>query len=257
MATPVSISLKCPVVDKTKLTLQDLQKPWPGINNNRNGIISNSLTPTMSLFIAPEILMNETQRNNACAQRAARLIAANIIPGAPDASFFEKGQDENKLRDRENKIRNFQIRFASEYCHYESNYIESIKRFMTLYTGASANNKNSQSVLEGKNVALQNNLILNTLIAMMNYLSMDNRKVLNNLTSSLNGYNTNIQQTQDKLLKQAKILNSSSKDSEIFKQMVEYTAEKNRANQNMLSLYFTLNVIAIAGLFVIARNMAN
>jgi len=255
MAAPVSINLTCPTVDKSGSTLQQLATPWPGMAGNSNGLIYNNLTPKMSAYFPPEILMNETERNKACVERTTRLITAKIIPPLPDAEFFDQEKNESNLKEHENKIVNFQKRLASEYCYYENNYIGAIKKFMTLYMAASAGDKNSKNVEDAKKVALDLNLILNTLIAMMNHLSSTNRNLLRSLSSSVNIYNSDIKNSQDKLIKQAQILNSSSKDSEIFKQMVEYTAEKNRASQNMLSLYFTLNVIAIAGLFVIARNL--
>ena len=55
------------------------------------------------------------------------------------------------------------------------------------------------------------------------------------------------------LLEQRDILERETAAADLHKRMAEYTTEKNRANQNLLTLYAVLNVTALAMIFYIAR----
>ena len=71
--------------------------------------------------------------------------------------------------------------------------------------------------------------------------------------TSINSYNAEFTSRKARLEEQSKILNSENAASELHKRMVDYTAEKNRAHNNLLTMYSCLNIVAIAMLFYIAK----
>lgn len=71
--------------------------------------------------------------------------------------------------------------------------------------------------------------------------------------TSINSYNDEFTRRKARLEEQSNILNSENAASELHKRMVDYTAEKNRAHNNLLTMYSCLNIVAIAMLFYIAK----
>ena len=102
---------------------------------------------------------------------------------------------------------------------------------------------------------LQLNQKVNTLISFIHYLSNKNIANLSTLQPQIDSLNNNIATSTSNLKNQADILTNYNKKNDLFRQMTEYTEEKNRANQNLVAVYFTLNVVAIASLFIIARSL--
>jgi len=269
MSGGVNSFCPAPTVLSGAVNLNDLLQPWGGDvgtgSNKRYGLLgdpSNPGTAKAANWMTMDVLQDSVRSNQFLSERLMTLSSINEIPKPPDNTFLtEMGAtstgSQNKLPGREAAITEFQIRFKNEFCYYNEKYVQAITNFLTLYTNGDS------GAPQAKAAALTLNCKVNTLIAFMNYLSKVNRVSLDSLAGSsesgkesgLNLYNGSIQTTQNELNRQAKVLSDNSNNSEIFKEMVEYTSEKNRANQNMLSLYFTLNVVAIASLFIIARSL--
>ncbi len=93
------------------------------------------------------------------------------------------------------------------------------------------------------------NLLLDVARKISETLLADSRTYEN----SINTYNAEFTQRKSRLEEQAQILNSENAASELHKRMVDFTAEKNRAHNNLLTLYSCLNIVAIAMLFYIAK----
>jgi len=70
----------------------------------------------------------------------------------------------------------------------------------------------------------------------------------------INTLNTSLKERQKQLLEQATILNRETAAADIHKNMVTYTIEKNKANQNLLTVFGLLNVVAIAMVYYVSRS---
>jgi hypothetical protein len=140
----------------------------------------------------------------------------------------------------------------SEYCYYQTRYYAAVAAFLNNYKDATQAS-NAQLIVSNQTAALICNNKVNTLIAWMNYLSEKQITNLGSYQSQIGDYDHNIKKTSDQLTAQAKILQDNTNSSQLYQEMVKFTTEKNQANQNLLALYFTLNVVAIASLFVLAR----
>jgi hypothetical protein len=69
----------------------------------------------------------------------------------------------------------------------------------------------------------------------------------------INSINERLRQRQGRLQEQRNIYNKETAKADLYKQMVRYTVEKNNANQNLLTLYGVLNVVAIGIIVYLAR----
>jgi len=153
------------------------------------------------------------------------------------------------------EIVNFLRIVATEYCYYQRNYFIALNKFLSQYSNASTTGTLGNELTDLQNDALRLNQKVNTLLSFIHYLSNKNIANLSTLQPQINSLNGNIATSTASLKKQADILTNYNKSNDLFRQMTDYTEEKNRANQNLVAVYFTLNVVAIASLFIIARSL--
>jgi hypothetical protein len=157
-----------------------------------------------------------------------------------------------------NKVNTFQNNVKSEYCYYEQQYFTLVSLYLGAIassTGASGNTGGTVNTATLQPLVLAANARLNTIVTLINGISRYNFIKISNLNSQLNTQNNAVTDSSTMLRKQAQIFQSDSVSADVNKRMVEYTAEKNRANQNLMAVYFTLNVVAIASLFILAKNI--
>lgn len=150
------------------------------------------------------------------------------------------------------ELSTFQSNLNEEYCFYQKMYYAALSQFLNHYKD-STKSSGMTFQQEYQEKALTCNNKVNTLIAWMNYLAEKQIINLGDYQSQINKFDDEIKKSSDNLTAQAKILQDNSKSSQLYQEMVKYTNEKNQAHQNLLALYFTLNVVAIASLFVLAR----
>jgi hypothetical protein len=79
---------------------------------------------------------------------------------------------------------------------------------------------------------------------------------MNDVNKELSELAQEIKKRESKLNNQNKILSSSDASENLAKRMVKYTEEKGRYNNNLLTLYSFLNVVAL-GLLVYVYKSAN
>ena len=101
------------------------------------------------------------------------------------------------------------------------------------------------------------NIKLNDLIMLSNGVAQNRLTLAQTNATTANQINTELQTHAMNLQKQAAILKDKSSTTELYKRMVEYTEEKNKANRNLLSLYSFLNVVALGMLVYVYRASSN
>jgi hypothetical protein len=193
-------------------------------------------------------------------QRYSTLLAAGIIPTNPSLtsvqSSLESGPNTlNPVSTYNTAVANFLQILGAEFCFYQNNYFYALNNFLSFYSTASTSTSGAVNLNTWQQTALTLNQKVNTIIVMINYLANQNVANLRTLQGQLNTQNGAISTSTASLLAQGQILNDNNASNKLYRQMVEYSEEKNRANKNLMAVYFTLNVVAIACLFIAARTL--
>ena len=151
---------------------------------------------------------------------------------------------------KENQV---QTTLKQEYCFYERRYFAALDSFLqSVATKSLAGNQ--ETVVQGRlNAARTLNQKLTLLTQITNGISKRRYASTSALQSEINAVNGSLAKRREDLLEQRDILQRETAAADLHKRMAEYTTEKNRANQNLLTLYAVLNVTALAMIFYIAR----
>jgi hypothetical protein len=166
--------------------------------------------------------------------------------GAPDAldplsSFVT---NENTLQDN----------IKLEYCFYEKRYFTALDGFLQAVSDASLRSQSEDTVNAKLSLArrLNQKVILMTQIA--NGIAKYRYTTSTRFQDSINTLNDKLKERSTSLMEQNKILMRESAAADLNTRMVEYTVEKNKANQNLLTLYGILNIVTLSMIFYIARS---
>ena len=192
-------------------------------------------------------------------QRKIRdLEASGIIPKPTKANKvtstpFNSPDSNDPLAKYVSKDRKLQDNIKEEYCFYESRYFYALDIFLQSLADSSL--KGTPSDVNSKlKIVKELNQKLSTLTQIVNGIAKYRYNNNVQFQGDINSLNENLKSRQGKLQKQSDILNKESSSVELYKRMVEYTLEKNNANQNLLTLYGILNIVALGIIVYIARN---
>jgi hypothetical protein len=245
--------------------------PFTGGSATNKGLLGNYTTSTATTvdsnaYMSFDVLNNtndESDRNSRAywlQQRYSTLLAAGIIPVNPAlttvrSSLTAGPNTQNPVSTYNTEVANFLQILGAEFCFYQTNYFYALNSYLSFYSTASTSSSGAVNLNTWQQTALVMNQKVNTIITMINYLANKNVANLRTLQGQLNTQNGAISTSTSSLLAQGQILNDNNASNTLYRQMVEYSEEKNRANKNLLAVYFTLNVIAIASLFIAARSL--
>ncbi len=158
----------------------------------------------------------------------------------PLASYVEK---ENQ----------FQQKIKEEYCFYERRYFTALDLFLQSVASSSLKGQESTTVQNKLTKARDLNKKLTLLTQITNSISKYRYSTSSQFQQDINSVNSKLQARQADLLEQNKILQRETAAAELNQRMINYTVEKNKANQNLLTLYGILNIVALGMIFYIAR----
>jgi len=177
------------------------------------------------------------------------LKSTGIIPspssGAPTV-FIQKQQA---------LIQNLQ----AEYCFYESRYKYALDKLFTAIstgylTGSTENKATVESYLSKTKML---NTRLNDLTQIMNGITESMLSTSDTIANEIEQFNQRIKVQKDKLDTQNKIIMTGDATTNIRKQMVQYTEEKAKYTDNLLSLYSFLNIVALGLLVYVYKAAGN
>jgi hypothetical protein len=181
------------------------------------------------------------------------------IPNPPTISQLQKApfsspDNNDPLLDYVTKVNAADEKLKNEYCHYEKRYFASLNNFLTAL-GSNSLAGNQDTIITGHlDTTRTLNKKLTYLTQLANAISKERYTATSDFQNGINNSNGEIIKQKDKLLEQRNILSKETASADLYKRMVEYTTEKNRANQNLLVLYGILNVSALAMIFYVARS---
>ena len=147
----------------------------------------------------------------------------------------------NKYNQTNNKLKEDT---RNEYCYYKRR-LNFIKPSFLLSTS--------------KNEIIPNNKMVDYKYDIITILELK-LLILENIASRINknnialieGFSSRMPASDELLRSQHDTLDSKLKQSKLTKRMIEYTTEKNKANQNLVTLFGVLNVIALGVIYNIA-----
>ncbi len=260
---------------------EEHQKAFPGykgpeMTTRMMGLLNtnsaSATTMTITYMTDFNTINDPVARKDWCKNRYNTLVTNKQIPESPALSSIRSQYNANPdyyAQDMSSKspsgndiftqyntdIQNFMTTIAYEYCWYQKRYILALQNFLAQYQSASIEGNAGSNLNELKDVTLELNKKVNTLISLINYIANDKLEKLKTMESEIKNLNDQLGTSTDNLRKQGDILERYNKENTLYKEMVNYTTEKNKAHENLMATYFTLNVVAIVSLFIIARTL--
>jgi len=149
------------------------------------------------------------------------------------------------------KMKKFAKDVSKEYAFYSDRYKYALQQlFANIRSGYTANTTEAQTAVDNYvKLAETFNVKLNDCIQLIKGISDDMIQSSSTMQESLNELNTKMQGDRDRLEYQSKIIRSNDAATKIHREMVAYTEEKARYNDNLLNVYSFVNVVAL-GLLV-------
>lgn len=180
-----------------------------------------------------------------------QLKTAKVIPATP--SLSSTVNQDTALSQYTATLNGLVNNMRAEYCFYDARYKFAIRQFITGVANATSANAASGTLSALLDICERLNLRLNDFAQIANAITVEINNSTRSLNSEINSLNAEIASYSDKLRKQAEVLNSEAPTAEIRKRMVEYTREKAKATNNLLSLYFFLDIVALGMLFYVYK----
>jgi hypothetical protein len=170
-----------------------------------------------------------------------KLKAAKIIPDLPVAGGKPK-----------EAYATLKANIKAEYCYYDARYKFAIKRLITGIANAAGSD--TKAALDRQLAICEKlNQKLKDMAQIVNAITLETDNGTKGMNKEIQSLNKEINEYGDKLKYQEELLRSNAPAVEIRKRMVEYTQEKAKATNNLLSLYFFLDVVALGMLFYVYK----
>jgi hypothetical protein len=230
-------------------SLADVEKPYPG------GLISRvpNLPEMMKDGMASDRAIQEFMNNPAMKEMLPEVSEQKLMELSQSTPFTAPGAADPLARyvEKENAFADV---LSKEYCWYEAAYFVSLDDLLNTISRISAQGGPADAVQPKLDRTRRLNQILTFLTQLANAVAKNRYQQAQNQNSQIDSINGSLQGRKMALQKQNEILRRESAAADLHKQMMEYTAEKNRANLNLLSLYGVLNIVAMAMIVYIARS---
>ena len=225
------------------LTADELRKPF-----DKKGILPESLPPMPNGLAADEWVQTYVQQLDASGTLPKSSEAKKVAPNQ-----FGAPEDKDPLATYTETEKQFQELIKAEYCWYESRYFAGLNMFLQSLSNASFRGQNEAvaSRLEATRILNQKVTLLTQIV---NGIAKYRFGQYTRFQGDINSLNSGLKDRQKQLLEQGTILRKETAAADVHKKMVEYTVEKNKANQNLLTVFGVLNVVAIAMVYYVARS---
>jgi hypothetical protein len=182
----------------------------------------------------------------------------NIFPRPPrmdgvQSNMYDAPEGKDPLAVYSVDENNFQQKIKEEYCFYEKRYFAALDSFLQGIADASLK-EGSQNVVESRlKLTRELNMKLTLITQIVNGASKYRYERSHSFQREINSVNEKLKKRKMELDKQNKLLQKENASLEISRSLVNYTTEKNVANNNLLTIYGVLNIVAIAMVLYIAR----
>ncbi len=235
------MSTFCGLTGVPSFTAIEIQAPFPN-----NGILPSQMPPmtkglATSAWVQDYIRTFESSGRLPIPTQASKLATAT----------FSSPESQDPLALYVQKENEFQTKLKQEYCFYEARYAAALNDFLS---SVAMTTSKPEQVTQKLQIARRLNEKLALLTQLADGVTKYRNQVSRNMQQSINSVNTAMQARREELLDQQEILSSESAAADLSRRMSEYAKEKAKANNNLLSLYGVLNIVALAMIFYIARS---
>ncbi len=234
------MSTCCGLTGVPSFTAIEIQAPFPnGIVPTQMPQLTNGLAS--SAWVQNYINTLESSGRLPITTRASELATTN----------FSSPESQDPLKIYVQKENEFQTKLKSEYCFYEARYAAALNDFLS---SVAMTTSTPEKVSQKLQLTRRLNEKLTILTQIADGVTKYRNQTSRNMQQSINSVNTAMQARRQELLDQQEILSSESAGAELSRRMADYAKEKAKANNNLLSLYGVLNIVALAMIFYIARS---
>lgn len=230
----------CPSSNE-QFTMSDLDKAFTG-------------TSIMEPAVSTSNRDNDGMLTKEYLEGRVRNLKGKVIPAEPQMQHITGKNQDAIIKEYIEKTNQIKGLIREEYCFYLARYKFAFRQLISNIANATAGSTGVlQSVENYTQVTVRLNRKLQDLSQIANAIADDQYATTQNFQHSINDANDEIQKYFDTLREHASILRKEVPAVELKKRMVEYTQEKARANKNLLSLYFFLDVVALGLLFYVYK----
>jgi acetolactate synthase small subunit len=223
-------------------TPEELRDPFP------NGVVDGE-TPELQNGLATEAWL----KNKVSQLESQGRLPKPTRPQETQRAPFGAPESKDPLKEFVDKDNEFQTALKKEYCHYESRYFSALDGFLQSVADASLKGQSQSTVQVRLDLARSLNQKLTVLTQLVNAIGKYRYQSSSTFQNQINTLNVSLKDRQTELMAQAEILQRETAAADLHKRQVEFTIEKNKANQNLLALYGVLNIVALGMIFYIAR----
>jgi hypothetical protein len=224
------------------LSTDELRAPFA------DGILPMSLPPMPNGLAAEEWVQEYVRQLDASGRLPKPAEAKKVV-----TNMFGSPEEKDPLAEYTDQERAFQEKVKSEYCWYERRYFAALDMFLSSVSNASFRGQ-TEAVATRLDMAKLLNQKVTLLTQIVNGIAKFRFAQHTRFQGDINALNTGLKERQKQLLEQANILSRETAAADLHKNMVSYTVEKNKANQNMLTLFGILNIVAIGMVYYIAQS---
>ena len=216
----------------TSFTMNELSAPYP----------DTSIIPSDSI--------SDSDRTNGLltAKKVQSIVDAHIKSGVlPTPTAPVEIYD--------NKAKKFLVNAKKEYEFYSVRYKFAVQQTIsTIASGYNGAVSDTQTAIQNYlTSATKLNVKMNDCIQVIKGISDNMTQVSANMRADLDELNKTMEKNKERLAHQSKIIRSNQAASKINKEMMKYSEEKGRYNDNLLKMYSFLNIVAFGLLVYIYR----
>jgi hypothetical protein len=220
-------------------SLDQINAPYPG---------TSYIDPSL-LSIRVDTILSNSQITSAISY----LKTNNRYPQPLSFNASIQRQDADKVTEYKQKLIEFHRGIKAEYNYYDARYTFLMKYIMTELSKPESAGSGQMTVANATNKAIELNKRMNIIVQLLQGISKTLYDDIASKSTEINTINADINSKAEKIKQHANMFSKKMGDIELKKRMVEYTQEKARATDNLLSVYFVLNVFALTGLVYVYK----
>jgi hypothetical protein len=178
------------------------------------------------------------------------LISSGRIPGAPPSLSNIKNVNIEQYITKQNELMN---NLKSEYEYYYIRYQASLEKFLNSLANSRVSDTTAETN-EWLTITRGLNLKLNDLYQIFTYLGSYYLSQSKESNKTINEINEELSKKSKLINAHGEILNKSTANKELYDKMADYSQEKAKATNNLLSMYACMNIVALGILFYVYKS---
>jgi hypothetical protein len=213
-----------------------------------NGVIKAALTDVSSGYMSDNRFVSQ--------QKLVDYYNDNVVGSSYVTNVRPTGTDglysQTDLSTLQTNDKSLITKLKNEYCHHYTRYNYSLTQFLEELKKASVNADTAKNWL---NASILLNKRLNAFVELVDYLAKSRIQYIQGSVGVVNSLNDELTNLQNALQTTYITLTNDNAIVTTQKEMIKYTLQKNNHISNQISLWATLNILAIATIFVVYRRM--